>query len=54
VAEEHGGLVIDNKMRVHKVMLEPIAAEPLKKLPRVLKDGLGYLFYEEEEGGVGF
>ena len=51
VAEQHGGLVIDNKMRVHKVMLKPIAAEPLEKLPGILKHGLGYLFYEEEEGG---
>jgi hypothetical protein len=51
VAEMHGGLVIDNQMRVHRVMLKPLAAELRQKLPGKLKDELGYPFYEEEEGG---
>jgi hypothetical protein len=51
VAEAHGGLVIDRKMRVHRVMLKPLAEELRKKLPGRLKDELGYPFYEEEEGG---
>ena len=51
VAERHGGLVIDNRMRVHRVMLMPLAAELREKLPGNLKDELGYPFYQEEEGG---
>ena len=51
VAQAHGGLVIDNQMRVHRVMLKPLAAELREKLPGKLKDELGYPFYEEEEGG---
>jgi hypothetical protein len=51
VAETHGGLVIDNQMRVHRVMLMPLAAELREKLPGKLKDELGYPFYQEEEGG---
>jgi TIR domain len=50
-AEIHGGLVIDNQMRVHRVMLKPLAAELREKLPGKLKDELGYPFYEEEDGG---
>lgn len=50
VAEAHGGLVIDNKMRAHRVMLVPITAELRKKLPGRLEDELGYRFYAEEEG----
>jgi hypothetical protein len=51
VAETHGGLVIDNQMRVQRVMLKPLAAELREKLPGKLKEELGYPFYEEEEGG---
>jgi hypothetical protein len=51
VAETHGGLVIDNQMRVQRVMLKPLAAELRGKLPGRLKEALGYPFYQEEEGG---
>ena len=51
VAETHGGMVIDNQMRVNRVMLIPLAAELREKLPGKLKDELGYPFYQEEEGG---
>ena len=51
VAEIHGGLAIDNKMRVHRVMLMPLTAEICEKLPGKLKQQLGYPFYKETEGG---
>lgn len=58
VAEIHGGLVIDNKMRVHRVMLMPpeALADLCEKLPeklkqQLLKPQLGYRFYKETEGG---
>jgi hypothetical protein len=51
VAEIHGGLVIDNKIRVHRVMLMPLTADLCEKLPGKLKQQLGYLFYKETEGG---
>jgi hypothetical protein len=51
VAETHGGLVIDNKMRVHRVMLMPLTADLCEKLPGKLKQQLGYPFYKEKEGG---
>ncbi len=51
VAEIHGGLVIDNKMRVHRVMLMPLTADLCEKLPGKLKQQLGYPFYKETEGG---
>ena len=51
VAEAQGGLVIDNKMRVHRVMLMPLTAEVYEKLPEKLKIQLGYEFYKETEGG---
>jgi TIR domain len=51
VAEVHGGLVIDNKMRVHRVMLMPLTADLWEKLPGTLKKQLGYQFYKETEGG---
>jgi hypothetical protein len=50
-AEGHGGLVIDNKMRVHRVMLVPLTAELREKLPGRLKEEIGYPFYEEKEEG---
>ena len=50
-AEIHGGLVIGNKMRVHRVMLMPLAADLREKLPGKLKQELGYPFYKEQEGG---
>ena len=51
IAERHGGLVVENKMRVHRVMLMPLPAELREKLPGRLTDELGYPFYDEEEGG---
>ena len=51
VAELQGGLVIDNKMRVHRVMLMPLTAEVYEKLPEKLKIQLGYEFFEETDGG---
>jgi hypothetical protein len=51
VAELQGGLVIDNKMRVHRVMLMPLTPEVYEKLPEKLKIQLGYEFYKETEGG---
>jgi TIR domain len=50
-AEIHGGLVIGNKMRVHRVMLMPLTADLCEKLPGKLKEELGYPFYKEQEGG---
>jgi hypothetical protein len=50
-AEMHGGLVIDNKMRIHRVMLMPLTAELCEKLPGKLGQELGYPFYKEQEGG---
>jgi len=51
-AEAQGGLVIDNKMRICRVMLMPLeTAELREKLPGKLKDQLGYPFYDKEEGG---
>lgn len=51
IAELHGGLVIDNKMRIYRVMLMPIEEKLREKLPGKLKDELGRRFYTEEEGG---
>lgn len=51
VADIHGGLVIDNKMRIHRVMLMPLTADLWEKLPGKLKEQLGYPFYKETEGG---
>jgi hypothetical protein len=50
IAELHGGLVIDNKMRIFRVMLMPLEESLREKLPGRLKDQLGYPFYTEEEG----
>ena len=50
-AEIQGGLVIGNKLRVHRVMLMPLTADLREKLPGKLKQELGYPFYKEQEGG---
>ncbi|MGC1324051.1 MAG: toll/interleukin-1 receptor domain-containing protein [Candidatus Udaeobacter sp.] len=50
-AESHGGLVIGNKLRVHRVMLVPLAVDVREKLPGKLNQELGYPFYKENEGG---
>jgi hypothetical protein len=49
-AEIHGGLVVGNKMRVHRVMLMPLTADLREKLPGKLKQELGYEFYKKQEG----
>jgi hypothetical protein len=51
IAESHGGLVIDNKMRIFRVMLMPEDEKVREKLPGRLKEQLGYPFYTEREGG---
>jgi TIR domain-containing protein len=50
-AETHGGLVVGNKMRAHRVMLMPLTADLREQLPGKLKQELGYPFYKELEGG---
>jgi len=49
-AEESGGLVVQNKSRVLKVVKTPMPAEALDCLPDVFKSVLGYDFYTLEEG----
>jgi len=51
IAEDQGGLVIDNKMRNVRVLLKPLEDELLEKLPGRLKDQLGYEFYAKRECG---
>jgi hypothetical protein len=48
-AEASGGLVVDNKSRVIKVIKSPVDSE--ERLPSVMKDALGYPFYvfDDEE-----
>ena len=57
IAEAHGGVTVDDKTRVIRAMLKSIPAmlkvlapEREKLLPEVLKNALGYEFYEEAEG----
>lgn len=47
-AENNGGLVVDNKSRVFKVIKTPVESQ--KTLPSSIKDLLGYEFYTEEDG----
>jgi len=49
-AEVTGGLTIDDKTRVLRAMLKKIPAERREQLPGILKDALGYEFYQETEG----
>jgi hypothetical protein len=49
-AEAHGGLTVEDKTRVFRIMLKRIPTERRERLPHVLKDALGYEFYEEAEG----
>ena len=49
-AELHGGLTIDDKTRVLRVMLRRLPSERREQLPHILKDALGYEFYQEVEG----
>jgi len=48
-AEQSGGLVVDNKSRVLKVIKTPVHSET--RLPAVMQNALGYLFYvfDDEE-----
>ncbi len=47
-AQRSGGLVVDNKSRVFKVIKTPLDTQ--ESLPQVLKDVLGYEFFIVEEG----
>jgi hypothetical protein len=49
-AESHGGLTVDDKARVLRVMLRRLPSDRREHLPHVLKDALGYEFYQEVEG----
>src|SRR6516164_1598358 len=49
-AESHGGLTVDNKARVLRVMLRRLPSERREQLPLILKSALGYEFYQEVEG----
>ncbi len=50
-AERTGGLMVENKMRVHQVLLRPLAHELRQKLPGNLSGALGYCFYKPQENG---
>jgi len=50
-AELHGGLTIDDKARVLRVMLKRIPSDRRAQLPHILKDALGYEFFEGADGG---
>jgi TIR domain len=50
-AELNGGLTVDDKARVIRVMLRGIPAERREQLPNVLKDALGYEFFQWTDGG---
>lgn len=47
-AEESGGLVVDNKARIFKVLKAPVDTQ--ESLPQVVKDVLGYEFFTIEDG----
>lgn len=47
-AKQNGGIVIDNKTRVFKVMKTPVETQEV--LPPVIKDVLGYEFFSLEDG----
>lgn len=49
-AEQTGGLVVDNKARILKVMLKPLATDRLAAFPSVLREVLGYEFFFLAEG----
>ncbi len=50
VAEQNGGLIVDDKARVLRVMLRPIPADQMGQMPSVLVEATGYEFYQEAEG----
>lgn len=47
-AKQSGGVVIDNKARVFKIMKSPVDTQEV--LPPVIKDVLGYEFFSLEDG----
>jgi hypothetical protein len=47
-AEQSGGLVVDNKVRVFKVLKTPVDTQ--ESLPPVVRDILGYEFFTLEDG----
>src|SRR5262245_12680646 len=47
-AQQSGGVVVDNKARVFKVIKTPVDSE--ESLPPVMKGALGYEFFTYEEG----
>jgi hypothetical protein len=46
-AQQTGGVVVDNKARIFKVIKAPVSSQD--SLPSVMKDTLGYEFYKYEE-----
>ncbi len=50
VAGENGGLTVDDKARVLRAMVKKIPAERREQLPGILKNALGYEFYQETDG----
>ncbi len=49
-AEVSGGLTINNKARVLRAMLKKIPPERRGQLPDILKNALGYEFFQEADG----
>jgi hypothetical protein len=47
-AESHGGLTVEDKARVFRVMLKRLPTDRREQLPHILKDALGYEFYEAD------
>lgn len=47
-AEQSGGIVVDNKARIFKVLKTPVDTQ--ESLPAVMKDILGYEFFTFEDG----
>lgn len=47
-AQQHGGLMVDNKSRVFKVIKAPVDTQ--ESLPAAMKDLLGYEFFEIKDG----
>jgi hypothetical protein len=50
-ADQSGGVVVDNRLRVFQALLKPLKDEDRKKLPAPLNLATGYRFYREVEGG---
>ena len=51
-AEETGGLVVDNRSRVIKVIKTPIEFELMRRLPPGLRDTLGYEFFDSKNDDI--